>query len=243
MKRLLICALGFACLSPVPASSEESATNTTYLPALRAVPAGELPAESVELVLRAKPLDRPTATVAVVKAAISINPAAVLSIVGAVARAVPDVADIAAGTAAAEQPKQATAIAKAAAAAAPSQAAKIVAAICRAVPKDYRSVAIAVAQTVPGSNRDILKAVASAIPELKAGVEDALATYSGNAIPVAMVLDQASVPRINQSSDNESTVRGPAVAPPFIPIGSTVRTITPSTSGDVPTGGRDYGTP
>jgi hypothetical protein len=164
-------------------------------------------------------------------------------VVSAISRAVPDMAAMAAGTAAAEQPKQASVIAKAAAAAAPAKAGKIVVAICRAVPTDYRSVAIVVAQTVPGSAKEVLKAVASAIPELKVGIEKALAAYTGNTISVAAVLDQANNPQASMETTKGSSPRGPTVGPPFIPLSGTVTTVTPATSGEVPTGGRDYAKP
>jgi len=243
MKQLLICALSLACLRPVTLLAGDPTGTTPYRQILGAVSPAELPAKAAELVKRAVPRDCATTTVDVTKAAMTINPAAAPSIVGAIARAVPDMAAAAAGTAVAAQPKQATAIAKAASSAAPSKAGKIVAAICRVVPKHYRAVAIIVARTVPGSANDILRAVASAIPELAVGVERALATYSGRSISVAAVLDQASGSKNSDRSVDGPSPRGPAVEPPFLPLSSTVKTVSPNTSGEVPTGGRDYGTP
>ena len=227
----------------MPVLAKDASATSRYQQALAAVPAPELPAKAAELVKQAKTRDLATTTVGVTKAAVTINSATAPSVVGAIARAVPDMADVAAGAAAAEQPKQAAAIAKAAAAAAPSKAGKIVVAVCRAVPKDYRSVAVAVAQTVPGSAKEVLAAVASAIPELKSGVEAALTAYTGDTISVAAILDQASDSLNGTAAAKGSSARGPTVGPPFIPLSGTVTTITPDTSGEVPTGGRDYAKP
>ena len=245
MNRLLICALGLAYLSQVTLPAKDSSRQNPYEQVLKAVTPAELPAKAAELVKQAKPRECTATTEKVTKAAVSIKPAAAPSIVGAIARAVPDMAAVAAGTAITLQPKQATTIAKAASAAAPIQAAKIVAAICRVVPGQYRQVAIIVARTVPGSANDILIAVASVIPELKLGVENALAAYSGNSnsISVATVLDQASSAGNDQRTSDRSPPRGPTGEPPFLPLSTTVKSVSPNTSGEVPTGGRNYGTP
>jgi len=243
MNRLLTRALSLACLSAATALAGDTAEPTTHQQVLRVVPSAELPAKAVELVKQVTALDRATRTSKVTKDAVVINPASAPSVVGAIARAIPEMAAVAAGTAAAAQPKQATVITKAAVAAAPSQTGKIVAAICRSVPKEYRSIAITAAQIAPDSANDILQGVASSIPELKPGLEAALAAYSGRFISVATALDQASAVKIDPGSLAEAPPRGPTVAPPFIPISSTVRTISPNTSAEVPTGGRDYGTP
>jgi hypothetical protein len=243
MIRLLICALSVACLSSVTTSAKDPAMPTAYREVLGSIPAAELPAMAAELVKQANIRDRTTTTVRVTKAAVSIKPAAAPSVVGAIARAVPDMAAAAAGTAVGEQPNQATVIAKAASAAAPSQAGKIVAAICRVVPKQYRAVAIVVAKTVPNSANEILRAVASVVPELKEGVESALAAYTGSSISVAAILDQVTGSKNKEGSANSPPPRGPAFEPPFIPLSGTVKTATPGASGEVPTGGRDYGTP
>ena len=175
-------------------------------------------------------------------------------------------AAVAAAVAATEQPKQAAAIAKAAAAAAPSKAGKIVTAVCRAVPNDYRNVAVAVAQVAPTATKDILKAVGTALPELKPGLDQALAGRGGNTVSVAASLDQAAA--VVRSSAASATAgpatdpvvaplaiasrlpntpaplaRGPAVGPPYIPLSTTPTNVSPGTSGEVPTGGRDYAAP
>ncbi len=243
MKRFLICVLSIGCLNSGTGFAGEPTLSTSFQQALRAVPSAELPAKALEIVKHAEPSERSITTTAVTKGAIAINPAAAPNIVGTIARALPELAAVAAGTAAAEKPKQATVIARAAVAAAPSEAGKIVEAICRAVPKEYRSIAITAAQIAPESATDILRAVASSIPELKPGLDDALAAYSGRFISVAAALDQATSAKMNPAAAAEASPRGPTVAPPFIPISSTVRTVSPNSSGEVPTGGRDYGTP
>src|ERR1035441_2025503 len=137
-----------------------------------------------------------------------------------------------------EPTKQAAAIAKAAAAAAPSKAGPIVIAVCQAVPSAYRDIAVAVSQVVPGAAREILNAVASALPNLRLPIEQALAGYAGNVPSVADTLSLAA--NTLQSSTISDTVssamaRGPAVGPPYIPLTTTPRNVTPGTSGQVPT--------
>ena len=227
---------------------------------LASVPAAELPAKAADLILHARSRERQTTTVNVVKGAVAINPAAAPAVVGAIARAVPDMASVAAGAAAALQPKQAAAIAKAAAAAAPSKAGKIVTAVCRAVPNEYRNIAAAVAVAVPGAGKEIVNAVASALPGLKPAIDSAVAGYGGNVVSVADTLDRAAkvspssltslavaptVPTLSPSPSLQGApvARGPAFGPPYQPLTSTPTNVTPSTSGEVPAGGRNYAAP
>ncbi len=231
-----------------------------YTKVLSAVPAAELPAKAADVVLQAKPADREATTVQVVKAAVAINPAAAPAIVGAVARAVPEMASVAAGAVAAEQPKQARAIAKAAAAAAPAHAAPVVEAVCRAVPKQYQAVAIAVSQAVPSANKEIVKAVGLALPEMKPSLERALAASGGNVVSVGQTLTQAAqIAPSGSASGPASAIAnnaptssrlpggvlsgGPVVGPPYIPLTDTPTNVSPGTSGEVPTGGRNYAAP
>ena len=175
------------------------------------------------------------------------NPAATPAIVGAIAKAVPEMAAIAAAITAAEQPPQAAAIAKAAAAAAQSKAGKIVAAVCRVVPNETRNIAVAVAEVVPAAAREILKAVASARPDLRPGIESALPNYLVGVSTVGDVLDSAKVAAVRPVSaerpSGQVMPRSPTVGPPYLPLSGTPSTITPSTSGDVPSGGRNYAQP
>ena len=235
--------VSFGCVCALTVSAKDSTTPSRYQSALEGVPAAELPAKAADMVKQVKARDWANTTVGVTKSAVTINPAAAPAVVGAIARSVPDMAAVAAGTAAAEQPKQAAAIAKAAAAAAPAKAGKIAAAVCRAVPNDYKAIATAVAQAVPGSSKEVLQAVASAVPELKPGLEKALASYTGGTMNVAAVLDQASASKDGSGISSGPPPRGPTVGPPFIPLSGTPASISPATSGQVPTGGRDYAHP
>ena len=203
---------------------------------LSGVPPIELPAKAAQVVKETK-------------AAVGINPAAAPAIVGAIARTTPEMASAAAGTAAAAQPKQAGAIAKAAAAGAPTKAGKIVTAVCRAAPRDYRGIAIAVSQAVPGAAKEILEAVASALSDLKPYIEEAITSFRGGVLTVAAVLDQAA--KLAQTSPGSGSgpvalapmARGPSIAPPYLPMSGTPGNVTPTTSGEVPTGGRNYAAP
>jgi hypothetical protein len=216
---------------------------------LSTVPAAELPAKAADLVLQAKPRSRQNVTINVVKSAVGLNPAAAPAIVAAIARAVPEMASVAAGTAAAEQPKQASAIAKAAAAAAPAKAGQIVLATCRAVPNAYRDIAVAVAQVVPGASNEIVNAVGSAIPELKPAIAKALAGYGSGVPSVTDTLSQvATIPQDDQPKaptvfSRGSTVRGPVVGPPYMPLPTGLTNVTTATSGEVPPGARNYAAP
>ncbi len=236
MKFIAIIALSVVGLGAPSAIAKDGPKPNPFIETLSSVPAAELPARAAQLVKESKARAREATTINVVKAALGINPAAAPALVGAIARAVPEMAPVAARTAAAEQPKQASAIAKAAAAAAPSQAGKIVAAVCRAVPKEYRSIAIAASEAVPDAGREILNAVASALPDLKLSIEKTLANYGGNVPFVGNALDQAT-----KLSQNES--RPPTIGPPYIPLSGTPANIDPSTSGEVPPGGRNYARP
>ena len=243
MKRQLIFTLSLISLCLLHVMAQEPAARNPYQEVLGAVPAPEMPGKAAGIVKQSQAGDLAKTTAEVTTAAVRINPPAAPAIVGAIARAVPEMAALAAGTAAAEQPKQAASIAKAAAAAAPKKAGKIVVAVCRAVPKDYRAIAVAVAEAVPGSAREILSAVASAIPELKPGVETVLATYTGNSISIAAALDEATLAKDGSGTSNGPPPRGPTVGPPFITLSGTPQTITPGSSGEVPTGGRNYARP
>ena len=245
MKRIAIIAVSLGWLL----ATDSYAKDSSYKEILSRVPAAELPIKTAELVKVAKSRNREGVTVDVVKTSVSINPAAAPVIVSAIARAMPDVAATAAAAAAAAQPRQAASITKAATAAAPAQAARIVVAVSRVVPNDYRSIAIAGAQAAPGSDKEILKALATAFPELKAGIEQVLATPSGNSPTVSYALASVT-PTTAQPADAGSVTslaRGPAVGPPFIPISQTPTNVTPGTSGNVPPGSRggptDYAQP
>jgi hypothetical protein len=250
MKYITVIALSVAFLTACPSFATDAPKANPFNATLATVPAAELPAKAADLVLQAKPRARQAATVNVVKSAVGINPAASPAIVGAIARAVPQMAAAAASTAASEQPKQASAIAKAAAAAAPAKAGQIVSAVCRAVPNEYQAIAVAVSQAVPAAGKEIVDAVASALPNLKPSIEKVITGYGGIVASVADTLSQAA--RISTVADTSSTptaagagsfARGPAVGPPYIPLTTTPTSVTPGTSGPVPTGGRNYAAP
>jgi hypothetical protein len=247
MKQIAMIAVSAICLFAVGSFAGDSPKANPYTETLSSVPAAELPAKAAELVRDAKARQRETVTIEVVKAAVAKNPGAAPAIVGTIAKAAPDMAAVAAATAAAEQPAQASAIAKAAAAAAPSKAGKIVAAVCRVVPNEYRNIAVAVAEVVPTSAKDILKGVEVARPDLKPGIESAMSNYVAGVSTVGDMLDAARTVVAQASSGTASSgqamPRGPAVGPPYLPLSGTPSTITPSTSGDVPSGGRNYSSP
>lgn len=209
------------CISWLLAGSSDAA-DLAVKQTLAGTPPAELPTRAAMLIQEAKPRQRESVTLDVVKAAVEINPASAAPIVSAVAKILPDNASTAAGVAAAVQPKQDTAIAQAAALAAPAKAGKIVVAVCRAVPGDHRNIALVVARAVPGSAKEIVAAAGTALPELKAGIEQALSASTN-------------------SSRREATL-GPQ-SPSPLPPSSTVTNVTPATNGLVRQGGRGPATP
>ena len=252
MKRIASMTLSVAFLAASLSFGKDAPKANPFSQALTSVPAAELPAKAADLVLHARPAEREATTLNVVKGAVGLNPAAAPAIVGAIARAVPEMAAVAAGAAAAEQPKQANAIAKAAAAVAPSQASAIVAAVCRAVPKEYRAIAVAVSQAAPGAGKEIVRGVETALPALKPSIEQALAGYGGNVVSVGETLAQAAqiaqggsgaVAGASPGVGGPLRTRGPAVGPPYIPLTTPPTNVTSGTSGQVPTGGRNYAAP
>jgi hypothetical protein len=240
---LALCALAIFTLSSSAADSPAKSVRQT----LSAVPMAELPAKAADIVRNAKVRDRGFVTVDVVEAALAINPNAAPTVVAAIAKAVPDMASIAAGKAAELRPNRAAEIGRAAAAAAPSKAAKIAAAVSRAAPAEYRNVAVAVAHAAPGNGAQILRAIASVFPELKPAIDGALAANLKTTPTVASVLDSAKPVTVTDSgavaADGTPPVRGPAVAPPYVPGSGSGPNVTTSTSGTVPRGGRNYATP
>ena len=250
MKTIITLAIMAGLVGIVQSFSAEATGAAAWQQSLSKVAAPELPAKAADLVKATKASDRGAATEGIVKTAVAINPVAAPAIVAAIAKAAPDMAAIAAGAAAQMQPKQASEIARAAAVAAPAKAGKIVAAVCRTVPQSYRNIALAVAQAVPGAGKDILRALASVFPGMKPGIDTSLASYGYNPPSVATVLDSAK-PAIVSSTPNSSDPsplggglpRGPSIAPPYIPLSGTATNVTPSTSGNVPRGGRNYASP
>jgi len=210
----------------------------------------ELPLKCAGLVSKAEAADRDSTTISVVQAAVEINPPAAAAVVGAIARTSPALAPVAAATAASRQPRLASAIAKAAASAAPSQAAKIVAAVCRETPAQYLAVATAVAKAVPAASKEIIWAVSSALPSMKPYIDQVMALSTATSPSVATVLNQAS--KFAEASPSATTPQfsqvmspqpPPRPGPPFVPLPSTPSELNPSSSGEVPPGGRDYARP
>ena len=216
MKRIAVILAGVVSLGALSGVAGDEQKVNPYTVVLSKVARPELPAKAAVLVRKAKAGDQRVTTVNVVGAALQANPASACAVVSAVSRAVSEMAPVAAGTAAELQPRQALAIAKAAAAAAPSKAAQIVVAVSRAVPKSYLDVAVAVSDLVPGSGRAILAALSSAFPELKAGINNALANYTGQSPSVGLTLGQAGMVTLVSSG----AARGPAAGSPYVPLGS-----------------------
>jgi len=264
MKTIASIFLSVAFLAAGNSFGKDATKANSFTEALASVPSAEMPAKAADLVKKSPARNWHATTVSVVNSAVGMNPVAAPAIVGAIARAVPDMASVAAGAAAALQPKQAAAIAKAAAVAAPSKAGKIVTAVCRAVPNEYRNIAAAVAQVVPNREKEIVNAVGAALPGLKPAIDSTLASYSGNVVSVADTLDRATRVSLGNFASVPSSPLAPTLSPtmspnaplpgatlpkgpggglPYHPLTITPTNITPGTSGDVPTNGRNYSAP
>lgn len=238
MKRIATILLTLSWAGALNAVGADAPKANIYNRIPRKVPPPEMPAKAAQSAERATAPDLSTITVNVVKAAVAQNPASAAAVVSAISEQVPEMAQVAAGAAAELQPNQAVAIAKAAATAAPGSAAGIAVAVSRAVPAALRVVALAVTETVPGSNRSVLTALAAAFPELRPGIDKALADNTGDAPPVAFILDQATAAGV-ASAFERSGARGPAIGPPYVapPLNPTYiypYSSVPDTHGHVP---------
>jgi len=215
-------------------ASAETKTDTTRA-AFKQVPTAEVPARAAQLVGQATVEDLARVTTEVVSVAVKAHPNIAPAIVGAVAKESPTAAITAAAIAAKLQPKQATAIARAAAVAAPSLAGGIVKALSKQVPSSYREMALAVAAVAPGATDEILAGLSEGLPALKAGLDTAIASYNGQALPsVAAVLDRAP-------NTTDSTLRGPTIGGPYVAVSGTPTNAPPASP--VPPNGRDYARP
>jgi len=200
---------------------------------LSATPAAELPGRAAELVAQADPKTLRQITMAVVKAAVSLNPAAAACVVGSITHTTPVMGATAAAAAAVLVPDLAPAIACAAAASDPARAGMIVKTVCRALPSAYVSVAVAVAEAVPGADREILAGVAAAIPQLQAGISKALAAPSGSQPLVRTVLGRVAL----------TAAPGPAAGAALIPAAAKNTNPNPYGGGPEKYHGLDTATP
>jgi hypothetical protein len=246
-------------------NAEDKTVSSPALSVLSSASSAELPAKAAELVAQADAKNLKQTTIDVVKAAVGLNPAAAPAIVGSIAQAVPNAAATASAQAAVLVPNQAVLIARAAAAACPSKAAAIVEAICLVLPADYAKVAVAVSEVVPGAAKDILVAIETAIPQLKAAIDQTVASYQGNLPSLSTVLSQVAQTEssattlaitagtLGPSSSTLSTTsgskpvslpRGPTIGEPYVPVTGTPIIITPGSGGQTPPdGGRGYSAP
>jgi hypothetical protein len=212
----------------------------------RKVPAAEVPAKAADIVLQAEASGRDAVAVNVVKAALKKNPTMATAVVGAICRKSPETAPTVAATAAGVQPKQAKLIAQAAAAAAPAQAGEIVKAVCKVAPRAYREIALAVAQVAPKAAKEILTGLSEALPALKGPIDQAIASFNGQSLSVAPVLDRiapadASV-TVASGVQAPPPSRGPVIGGPYVPYSGTATNVPPN-GGNVPPGGRSYEAP
>jgi len=207
------------------------------------VPTAEVPAKEADLVSQAEANGRDAVAVDVVKDALKKNPTLAAAVVGAICRKSVETAPTVAATAAGIQRKQVKLIAQAAAAAAPSKAGEIVKAVCKVAPADYREVVLAVAQVAPKAAKEILEGLSEALPNLKGPIDQAVASYSGQPLSVAPVLDRiapAASPRLAATAT--PPLRGPTIGGPYVPYSGTATNVPPN-GGNVPPGGRNYAAP
>ena len=208
----------------------------------RKVPAAEVPAKAADVVSQAEASGRQAIAADVVKVSLKKSPAMATAVVGAICRKSPETAPTVAATAASIVPKQTKLIAQAAAAAAPAQAGEIVKAVCQVAPSAYRDVALAVAQVSPNAAKEILAGLAEAMPTLKQPIDQAIASYQGQPLLVAAVIDRIA-PADAPVARPPMPLRGPTIGGPYVPYSGTATNVPPGSGGNVPPGGRNYAAP
>ncbi len=214
---------------------------------LSKVPAAEMPARAADIVAQAEASSRDAIAVDVVKASLKKNPTMATAVVGAICRTSPETAPTVAATAAGLHPKQVKLIVQAATAAAPAKAGEIVRAVCKVVPTAYREVALAVAQVAPKAAKEILAGLSEALPALKEPIAEAVASYKGQPLAVAPVLDRIApsatpLASVTPALTAPAPLRGPTIGGPYVPYSGTATNVPPN-GGNVPPGGRDYAAP
>jgi hypothetical protein len=211
---------------------------------LSKVPAAEVPAKAADIVAQAEAGSRAAIAVDVVKASLKMNPTMATAIVGAICRTSPETAPTVAATAAGIQPRQVKLIAQAAAAAAPAKAGEIVKAVCKEAPAAYREVALAVAQVAPKAAKEILAGLSEAVPALKEPIAEAVASYKGQPLAVAPVIDRIAPSGAPGAPPKAALtpLRGPTIGGPYVPYSGTATNVPPN-GGNVPPGGRNYAAP
>ena len=242
--RVLGLVAGVLVLTSLDTLSSDHSESTLLHHVFSEVPRIELPGKAAQLVMAALECDRATATTNIVRAVYRVSPGIVASVVEAISKAVPAISETAAAAAAQEQPERAAVFAKIAARVAPDRAAHIVRAVCTVVPDQYRSIAESVNGVVPGSTPQILDTLEALFPRLRDPVQRTLARSNATP-PIRVILDSAAS-QVSRGPlepiKNGPQIRG-SIGPPFVPFPGTITNITTSTSGTVPTGGRNYATP
>jgi hypothetical protein len=138
----------------------------------------------------------------------------------------------------------------------PAAAPSIVGAIAKAVPDMAPTAAATAVALQPKLAKAITKAANAAAPgkskEIALAVQSALQGPSTGTLPTVAVVAKGQ-PSISSTGEGATgpttplppmfTPRGPTIQPPYVPLSVTPTNVTPSTSGDVPTGGRNYAAP
>jgi hypothetical protein len=255
-----------AMILPFGALNLNAAEN--HFPAMDALanaPAAEVPGLAANLIKHAGTKERQQLTSELVRTVLIRNKVSAPMLVAAIGRSTPKMTPQAAGVAAEIQPRLAAEIARAAVASAPGQVGKIVAAVCRAAPSQYKLVALAASQAADSNQaaKEILNALGAVFPDLRSGIAVAVESLGSGAISVSSVLDIVKAPVLASAAaqsgaaatggSDGATVgtpgsggfpaRGPTIAPPYVPYSSSGPNLTPSGSGVVPRGGRNYAAP
>jgi UDP-GlcNAc:undecaprenyl-phosphate GlcNAc-1-phosphate transferase len=251
LRRAFGFAVGGLLLGATMGTSGECPASAALQESFAEISRVELPAKAAHLVLSAKLGERSEMTRTVVQAAGRVSVAVVPAVVGAISKTTLEMAALAAGEAAREQPAQACAIATAAAAGAPAQTRAIVLAVCRAVPGDSGKVALSVEHALPNPGSQFREAPAERVPGIRnaslTNSEPVWASPFKATVPAPGIARSFSEPehvrRGYRTASRDPVARGPTIGPPFVPLSGTVTNIKPSTSGTVPTGGRNYARP
>jgi hypothetical protein len=238
----------------VGALAKDSAGSNPYLDQFRVVKPLDLPLHCAGLAVRTVRSEQERVVIQIVEAAVVTHPTATPAVVSSLSKVLPESAGIVAARACVLQPTMTALIVRAAASAAPNESGRITYSVCRSLPHQYQIIASAASAANPALSSEILGAVTLAVPELKSHILRAAARARGSAATVPDVVTEAAAqagkPLIASLSDPAQAPMGmpviqapPRVGIPFVPLTGTPRETSPSDSGEVPAGGRDYASP
>ena len=212
--------------------------------------------EVVKAAVRINPAAAPAIVGAIARSVADMAPIAA----GAAAAEQPHQAAAIARAAAAAAPSKARKIVTAVCLAVPNEYRNIAVAVAEAEPGASKDIVKGVAAALPDMQLSIdqtLAAYRGNVPTVADTLDQAARLSQSRTTPATTLPTAAGSAAATTSSGVGATrtrstpgasasttpVRGPAVGPPYIPLSNTPTNVTPGTSGEVPTGGRNYAAP